>query len=541
MSEPLGGEARTPPVHRRHYVWLAFIMIVGLALRAGYLSYAIHTPDYTWQDPDGYIGRAQRLVPDGHWRWTFDAVTYQIANRRHALPPGYSVFLSFFLLFPGFPLTAQLGLMVLGIVSMWLLFELGRLVHSPRAGLIAAAASAVAVHNIIGVWSTSQEGLYIPLILLAFVLIARAIVLDWPPWRFALVGAVFGLAALTRSMPLFFTLPAALVLAITAPRRRRGTLQAACFVAGFLALTVPYSLALSSHFGEIAIIDTHGSIHQAVAPGVAAPSILDTGAAIWRSVSSAPSHFLFECLDRARTLFHINGGRILEIYILAGSYATAVAWKVAVHTGTDLLLIVAAILAPLGAALSRQPRVAILWVVWAAVNVGIASVGGFSGARLRAPFEPMMIVLAAVVLAGGWSRRWVWLGPAAAMSVVMAVAVLPQVPRSLRGWPDYGIEWPSIWKRDNGRITGPAGVSIPAFDALAEFAIAREPSTDPGKRPTEIQIRSGGITLDSGTIVPGDMRRFKIWWPRRGLAFLQIEERTSGQLSDDLRIVIDRR
>ena len=117
MSE-LGAEARTPPAQRRHYVWLALIMVVGLALRAGYLSYAINTPDYTWQDPDGYIGRARRLVPDGHWRWTFDAVTYQIANRRHALPPGYSVFLSFFLLFPGFPLTAQLGLMVMGS-SRW--------------------------------------------------------------------------------------------------------------------------------------------------------------------------------------------------------------------------------------------------------------------------------------------------------------------------------------------------------------------------------------------------------------------------------------
>ena len=258
-------------------------------------------------------------------------------------------------------------------------------------------------------------------------------------------------------------------------------------------------------------------------------------------MSSAPSAFLFECLDRARTLLHINGGRILEIYIVAGSYAAAIGWKVAVHTGTDLLLIVAATLAPFGAAMSRHPRVAILWVVWAAVNVGIASVGGFSGARLRAPFEPMMIVLAAVVLAGGWSRRWVWLVPAAALSVVMAAAVLPQVPRSLRGWPDYGIEWPSIWKRDNGRITGPAGVSIPAFNALAAFAIEREPSTDPGKRPAEIYIRSGGITLDSGVIVPGDMKRFNIWWPRRGLAFLRIEERTSGQPSDDLRIVIDRK
>ncbi len=342
-------------------------------------------------------------------------------------------------------------------------------------------------------------------------------------------------------MPLFFVLPAAIVFAGVARRRKRGAAQAACFLAGFLMLTVPYSVVLSSHFGEIAIIDTHGSIHQAVAPGASAPSVLETATAIWRSIAIAPSEFLFQSLDRARTLLHINGGRILQIYIIAGSYVSAVAWKVAVHAGTDVLLIVAATLAPLGAALSRQPKVAILWLVWAAVNVGIASVGGFSGARLRAPFEPLMIVLAAVVLAGGCSWRRAWAVPAAVLSIVMAATVLPQVPRSLRGWPDYGIEWPSIWKRDSGRITGPAGVSVPAFGALAEFAIAREPSTDPGKRPAEIHIRSGGITLDSGVIVAGDMKRFKIWWPQRGLAFLRIEEQTSGQPSDDLRVVIDRK
>jgi hypothetical protein len=540
MSESIGNGPRSPRAQRHHYVWLAIIMAVGLALRAGYLGYAVQTPDYSWQDPDGYIGRAQRLVPDGQWRWTFDAVTYQIANRRHALPPGFSVVLSFFLLFPGFPLTAQIGFMLLGIVSLGLIFELGRLAHSPRAGLIAAGASAIAVPNIIGVWSTSQEGLYVPLILFAFVLVARATVGDWPPWTFSVAGTVFGVAALTRSMPLFFVVPAAVLLAMAARRRTRGIAQAVCFVIGFLVPTVPYTVALSRHFGEIAVIDTHGSIHQAVAPGASAPTILETAAAIWQSMSKAPSEFLFQCLDRARTLLHINGGRILGIYVIAGSYASAVAWKTAVHVGTDFLLIVTATLAPLGAAMCRQPRVAAMWILWAAVNVGIASIGGFSGARLRAPFEPLMIVLAATVLAGGWSWRRAWVLPAAALSVVLAATVLAQLPRSLAGWPDYGIEWPSIWKRDRGRLIGPAGVSVPAFDALAEFGIEREPSTDPGKGPTEITVRSGGITLESGSILPGELRRFKIWWPPRGLAFLRIEAGPPGQSTTDLQIVVDR-
>jgi hypothetical protein len=540
MGEPIEAGPRTSRAQRHDYVWLAVILVLGFALRAGYLHYAVHTPDYSWQDPDGYIGQARHLVSGGEWRWTFDAVTFRIKNRRHALPPGYSVFLSIFAGYPSFPLNVQIALLLVGTVSIALLFELGRLVHSPRAGLIAAGISAVAVHNIIGVWSTNQESVYVPLVLLAFILTGRAMVADARPWRFAVAGFVFGLAALTRSMPLFFLAPMAAVLVLMAPRRQRGAVQALALVAGFLLPTVPYSVALSSHFGEVAIIDTHGSVFLPVAPGTEAASIAETAAVVVRSFVAAPGEFLLQNLERARSLLHINGGRILQIYVVADSYVSAVAWKAAVHAGTDLLLILSATLAPLGAAMCRQPRVAVVWLLWAAVNVGITSVAGFSGARMRAPFEPLLIVLAAVVISGGWCRRRIWLLPAAALSLVVAAAVLPQVPRSLAGWPDYGIEWPSIWKRGNGRIVGPAGVSVPAFNALAEFAIERAPSADPGTPPAEIEIRGGGVTLDSATIVPGDMRRFKVWWPSRGLAFLHIEARRDGGAADDLRIVVDR-
>jgi len=505
-------------------------MVLGLALRAGYLNYAIQTPEYTWEDPDGYIERARRLVRSGEWRWTFDAATYRIVNRRHALPPGFSVVLSLFLQYPGFPLSAQIAFMLLGIASLALIFELGRLVHSPRAGLIAAAASAVAVHNIIGVWSASQEGLYVPLILFAFVLVGRATLSNAPPWRFLIAGFVFGLAALTRSMPLFFIVPAAAALVFLAPTRRTGSAWAVALVAGFLLPTLPYVVALSTHFGEVALIDTHGSIHQtAVAPGATAPGVGETAAAIWRSMTAAPLEFVRQCLERARTLLHVNGGRILQIYVITDSYAMAIAWKAAVHAGTDLLVILAATLAALGSAICRNPRVAVLWLLWTAVNAGIASVGGFSGARLRAPFEPVLIVLAAALVSGGWVRRWRWLPVAAAVTLAIAAAMLPQVPRSLAGWPDYGVEWPSIWKREHGRLVGPAGVNIPAFDALADFTLTREPSAAAQALRTDVQIRGAGVTLESRTIAPGESQQFHIWWPRQGLAFLRIDGRSADR------------
>jgi 4-amino-4-deoxy-L-arabinose transferase-like glycosyltransferase len=539
---PLAVQDVPPRTTRRHYVWLGLILLVGLGLRAGYMSYALQTPGYTWQDPDGYILKAQRLARSGTWRWTFDAVSHEINYRRHALPPGFSVFLSFFLLFPGFPLTAQIALMLLGLAIVALLFELGRLVHSPAAGLIAAAAYAVAVPYIIGVWSTSQEGLYIPLILLAFVVVGRAILADARPWRFALAGVLFGLAALTRSMPLFYVVPAAAAMALLAHDRTRGAKQALAFAAGFLLPTVPYSIALSLHFGELAIIDTHGSIHQRVSPGARAPGIAETAAALWEAFASDPGAFTAQTAERARSLLHINGGRILQIYVIADTYVQAAVWKAIVHAGTDVLLILSAILAPIGAAVARHPRIAVLWVLWAAINVAIASLGGFSGARLRAPFEPFMIVLAAVVIAGGWQLRKRWLIPAIALSAAIGAAVLPQLPRSLAAWPDYGVDWPSIWVRDSGAILGPAGVNIPAFAGRAEFSLGRGEVPDHRAERLAVDVRGGGVVLASRTIAPGATERFSLWWPRRGLAFLTIDVRaTDGTAAGELRILVPRR
>jgi hypothetical protein len=520
---------------RRQYLWLVAILLVAGVLRVGYLWYAMHTPDYTWGDPDGYIEQARRLTAGGGWHWTFDAVTYQINERRHALPPGFSVVLSLFLLFPGFPLSAQLAFIGLGLLSIALLFDLGRLVHSPRAGLIAAGASALAVHNIIGVWSTSQEGLYLPVMLVGFNLLARAMIADATAWRFAAVGLIFGLATLVRSMPLFFAVPAAVAIALLSPARRQGLYCGAAFLAGFLLPTAPYSIALSRHFGEVTIIDTHGSIHQAVAPGTLAPSIGETATAIVQRVSAAPGTFLFECLERARSLLHINGGRILQIYVVADSYVSALAWKTAVHLGTDGLLLFAATLAPIGAAVCHRPRIAVIWLLWAAVNVGIASVGGFSGARLRAPFEPFLIVLGATALAGNWRLAPKWLALALPFSAVMAFAVVPQVPRSLGGWPDYGVEWPSIWTRDYGRLHDRAGINVPAFSAIAEFSLTWAPSE---QSTVAVTVHGTGVALDSHTFTPGETHRFKIWWPPRALAFLTIESRSRPP--GELRIAVPR-
>ena len=497
---------------------LVVVLLVGLALRLIYFVSTLRTPGYIWEDPDGYMRQALRLAGTGGWQWTFDAVTYTINGQRHALPPMYSVFLSLFAQFPGFPLSAQVAQMLLAIPSIWMVFWLGRLIHSPRAGLIGAAGYALWVPSIFNVWSTSQETLYIPLILLAFVLSARAVARNSGPAAFALAGLVFGVAALTRSMPIFFVGPAAIGHVLFAPNRRRAAAQALALLAGFLLVTAPYVVGLSRHFGELTVIDTHGSIHFEAAAGERAPGLAATAAALWQELARRPAEYLIECAERARSLLHVNGGRILQTYVVAGTRAEAMGWKVLVHLGSDAPLILIAALAVPGAVLCRRPRIAAWFLLWSVVNIGIASVGGFGGARLRAPFEPLWLVLAAAVCAGGWQRPHRGaLAIAMLAGVVLSAAVLPQVPRSIRAWPDYGIRWPSNFDRTSGNFHGTAGFNVPAYAGLA--ALQATPSTN---TPLTVEVRAGGVPVRAVHFAHGDTAWIRVPWPARGLAFLEL-------------------
>jgi hypothetical protein len=319
-------------------------------------------------------------------------------------------------------------------------------------------------------------------------------------------------------MPLFFAGPAALVHVVLAQDRRRASVQALAFLAGFLLLTAPYSIALSRHFGEVTIIDTHGSIHLEAVPGTRAPSLLQTATGLWRAVAARPLGYFQECVARARSLLHVNGGRILQIYVVAKSKVSATAWKTIVHLGSDGLLLAGSVLAALGAALCRRPQLAAFLLLWTALNIGIASLGGFGGARLRAPFEPFMMLLAAVVLSGGRRRPSVAaVGAAAAIGVLAAVAVLPQLPRSLKSWPDYGVVWPSIFSRPEGPFTGAAGINVPAFDGAAVLTVT--PAT-----PVTLRVRIGGVHIRTMQVAAGEEGFIRTLWPDRGLAFVELDQ-----------------
>ena len=518
MNPSPPSESRLGVMTTTQRVVLILIVFAAFGLRIGYLVYAQNTPGYAWEDPDRYMFHARRLAGNSGWHWSFSAVTHVINGQRHALPPLYPVFLSVFALFPGFPLTAQLAQIVLGGLSTLLIFALGRRIHSPTAGLIAAGAYAVWAPNILNVWSTSQETLYIPLILLSFVLLLRAIDTDGLPAAFAIAGVVFGAAALTRSMPLFFIIPAACLHVGLAAHRARAAVQGAALLAGFLVLVVPYSIGLSRHFGQLTLVDTHGSIHLGARPGQRAPGVLETGRQLWRAFAAQPAQYTAGILTPARSLLHVNGGRQLQIYVVARDKLRAVLWKTLVHAGTDALLVVGSISAAVGAVLCRQPRLAAFAILWTLLNVAIASVGGFSGARLRVPFEPFLFILAAVVFAGGWRRPGVVaISGALLVAGIVGFAVVPQVPISLRAWPDYGVQWPSIFDRRSGQIAGSAGLNVPAYEGVAAFG-----ATLTGSAAQPLEVRAGGVHVRTVQLQPGERVPIRALWPARGLAFIEL-------------------
>ena len=511
---------------KRAAIWLAAILAVGLGLRLTYLLMVTSNPHFIWIDPDSYMEDARDLAGHGEgWQWTFDAVKHSVEGRDYALPPLYPVFLSLFALFPSFPFTAQVGQVLLATLAIAMVFELGRQTHSVRAGLVAAAIYALWLPNVIAVWSTMQETLYIPLLLVAFVLLTRAVNRE-AGWRtFGASGVVFGLAALTRSMPVYFMLPASMLYVAMARDRKIALGGLVVWLGGFALVTVPYSAALSHNLGEPTFIENHGGLRivsrYGDIPGHRPAGLVDTVGVLARAVLDSPGETLKEWTATAKSIFHVNGGRLLQIYLAAATYAGAVLWKLVVHLGADLLFIVSMILAPLGCVVARRWRISVLFALWIVLNITLTTLSGFGGARLRAPFEPHMIVLAGVILAGQYQRRRSgWLGLSFVVAVVSVLTVLPQVPRSLEARADYGVNWTRPTRPKTTPIEGRVGFNLLPAKGLLSFVV-RAPETEVQPADIDMKVRLNGRLADD-TQLGGWRRRFIYEWPEPQVVFVEL-------------------
>jgi hypothetical protein len=466
---------------------LAAIVLISLTLRVGYAVYAIRYPESQCceVDPDRYREKGSALAPDGRWRWTLDAVKFDDGGSADYIKsPLYQIFLSGFARFtPHYPRYVPIGHALLGALTTIAVFLLARALHSSRAGVIAAATHAVWFLSVVSVTGFWQEQFYIPLATFAaaaFAVSARTEVRAYEDVAGArtevrayediagartkvrayedvrayeyLSGALFAAATLTRSMALWLT-PLVLIW-------RRWRIVAAC-VAPVAAYVVYLSIAL----GKPVLVENLTSAYMFLndPPGVASPHEPSPAFAapsiVWRQVAADPIWMTRAIVLRVRSTLAPAAHRWLEFHYLSAS-ASGARLARGVVLGSDLMVAIVLVLAPIGIIAAANAAGARFLGLWIAAALLLTSLAGHNGARFRAPLDPMLIALAAcVVVRSPTAVRRAKVGLAVARSakaaghyvllvasVCVAANALSTVPHALRVRGDYGV---APWQQDD--------------------------------------------------------------------------------------------
>jgi dolichyl-phosphate-mannose-protein mannosyltransferase len=467
-------------MRRRPILLLLTLVAGGLALRLWWSGAFLDQPG--WIDPDRYVLMA-RALGDGRrpWRWTAEAVHYYEFVKAPLYQLALSALTSRPQTFP-FPHAAIIGHAVLSSLAIIAVYFAATALHNGRAGLIAATVYALWAPNILNTPTFWQEQLFLPLFVTALALLGRAIDRDKPARYWAAVGLVFGLAALARSAVAYFVLPATILYAIGSGPG--GVQRAGGLLGGFALVTLPYTLYISEVSGRFVFIENVGfySLKRFNPASLVNPSVTLTAQMadpsgppssgevvrfLWSDLVGDPAGFLLRVFDYVRLLLKPAGAALLRT-LVAGDARTAAWLKLAVHSALDVPFIMVVILAPIGAAFSRQRRFALLLSLWVVLYLAMLSLTLWAGTRYRSPIEPALIILAATVLAGGWQRP----SPATAtVAAVMAAAAAGIIAMNLgsivTARTNYGVDhWPAI-SDETARFEGAAGVNVIQSETLA--------------------------------------------------------------------------
>ena len=231
----------------RFGLWLVAIAAVGLAAR---LVYALAiAPDLPARgDTLLYHFLANGIADGKGYIRPFSELQHGEPLPTAGYPPLYPLYLAAFSAVGLDSLTAHRAVScLLGPVAVVLVGLLGRRVAGERAGLVAAALAAVYPQLVMVDGTVITEALYAPLV--AGILLAAYRILDRPGWgSAALLGALVGLATLTRTEALLLVVLLAVPACVAAARRRpdgtRGPWRAALRPAAPLALVAVAATAL---------------------------------------------------------------------------------------------------------------------------------------------------------------------------------------------------------------------------------------------------------------------------------------------------------
>jgi 4-amino-4-deoxy-L-arabinose transferase-like glycosyltransferase len=389
-------------------VKLAAVAAAGVALRALYLFTIGRDVDgigdwhfYHWQ---------ANLIADGHgfiepYKWMLEQRVSPSAGH----PPLYPAALSVVSWLGG---TGELSHRALGLlvapVTIALVGLLGRRAGGERVGLVAAGLCAVYPVMVLVDGALMSETLYGALV--AAVLLAAYAVLDRPTaWRALALGALIGLAALTRSEALLFV-P---LLGFALAWRARRWAVAGATVAGFAVVLAPWAIRNASAFDRPVLISTNDATVLAGAncPLTYAGNNLGSWdlrciserradneaeqAEIWRREGTDYAR------DHAGRVPVVAAVRLLRVWDL-WQPRRQVEFAEGRHKGIQEVAVgiwfVLAALAIAGAVALRRRGAPLLVLLAPAVAVCVGAVLGYGVPRLRHAFEIPLLVLAAAGL-----------------------------------------------------------------------------------------------------------------------------------------------
>jgi hypothetical protein len=310
-----------------------------------------------------------RALGDGRrpWHWNESAIKYY----EFIKAPLYQTALSLLTSRPGtfrFPHAAIAAHAILSSLAIVAMYFAATALHSARAGVIAAAIYAFWVPNVLNTPTFWQEQLFLPLFVTALALLGRAIDAEKPPGYWARAGVVFGLAALARSAVAYFVLPAAVLYALRSrPGARR---RSAGLLAGFLLVTVPYTIYVSQvahrfvfienigfyslkRFNPTSLVNPSVTLTAQLADPAGPPSAGEVLRFLGSDLAGDPVGFSLRVIDYVRLLLKPAGASLIRSLVAADAQMAAYL-KAVIHATLDLPFVAVVVLAPLGAAFSRQ-------------------------------------------------------------------------------------------------------------------------------------------------------------------------------------------
>ncbi|MEI6667390.1 MAG: glycosyltransferase family 39 protein [Acidobacteriota bacterium] len=443
-------------------VALAAILSAGFLLRIVPILILARASPFTFGDPDGYAYSGAYVADHpGTWLWLRDVVQFG----HYLKAPLYPSMLTAIAVVwrSAFPLNAAILQVLLAVASGVAMFRIGQRLHSARAGLIATGLYMCYLPNF-GSQMFGQEALFIPLSLAAFAVHLEVAATDRRPRAFAWAGVLYGMTALTRSLPLYYVPPVAALHVWWATDRRTAAQQAAALLMGLFLTILPYSFFISSLWSHWVFVDTQGvrAIVETYSdhPGSHTPGMVESLSMVTKAFVAAPVKETADRIGRARAFFYLKGGQWLQVD--APRLATAggaAALKAFVHLVYDIPTAAILLLSPMGFALARGRREAVSLVLWPLIALALMIAFLWSGGRYTASFLPQLMLGASVVFAGGW--RWPRRGVMAAALVcagIVAVPIAISVPLTVWGHADYGIRF---------KVARPDG---PAFATMANEA-----------------------------------------------------------------------